>query len=214
MTSRERILNAAITVFAGKGRHGAHMEEIASLAHINKAMIYYIFHSKDELYFEVLKSILKIARESLSYAIYEDIKNDKSYEEVISNFISKQILFFYENRNYTKIMIDAMSNGSEEIATAMRYMKGLEKDTETTIVFKNFIERGKREKYIRNIDTDQFIISIVGMVIIYFLSHSITEVFEIELNDETVFMEERRKSIIDLVLNGMMTGKNDSKKLT
>ena len=61
MKSRDRIINAAIPVFASKGSHGAHMEEIANTAHINKAMIYYIFHSKDDLYFEVLKHILNQA---------------------------------------------------------------------------------------------------------------------------------------------------------
>ncbi len=204
MTSRERILNAAIPVFARKGRHGAHMEEIAALAHINKAMIYYIFHNKDDLYLEVLKFVLAKARESLAFATYEDIKNEKSYEEVISNYISRQLSFFLENMNYTKIMIDAMSNGAEEIAVTMKYIKELERDNNTTIIFKSFIEKGKSEKRIRDIDTDQLVISMVGMVIIYFLSHSITEVFEIEVIDEAQFMEERKRSVIDLIMNGIM----------
>lgn len=77
MKTRDRILNAAIPVFARKGRHGAHMEEIAALAHINKAMIYYIFHNKDELYLEVLKFVFNETSFSISRLTENDITSGK-----------------------------------------------------------------------------------------------------------------------------------------
>ena len=84
MKSRDKILQAAIPVFAGKGRHGAHMEEIAAHARINKAMIYYIFHSKDELYFEVLKHILTQAWHAFNPETYCNLN---SRQDMIDDLI-------------------------------------------------------------------------------------------------------------------------------
>ncbi|HNX23592.1 MAG TPA: TetR/AcrR family transcriptional regulator, partial [Spirochaetota bacterium] len=204
MKSRDRILDAAIPVFARKGRHGAHMEEIAALAHINKAMIYYIFHNKDELYLEVLKFVFNETSFSISGITDEDADNRKGYAKVFSDFISSQISFFAENRNYTKIMVDAMSSGAEEMPLAIEFFKNNHRDNDPTSLLRRIIEKGKAAKFIRNIDTDQLIISMIGMVIIYFFSKSITTALDIEVKDEKKFLEERKDSIIDLVLTSIM----------
>ncbi len=211
MTSRQRILDAAIPVFARKGRYGAHMEDIAALAHINKAMIYYIFHSKDELYLEVLKFVLSKANESISPVAASLLKNRSDYIAVISDYISLQLDFFSENQNYTKILVDAMSSGAEEIVQAVDYLNDMVgEENDPMLNLKQFIERGKAAGIIRDIDTDQLMISIIGMVIIYFLSKSIKTAFYIEVQDEQKFLKERKESIIDLVLNSILI--TDTKK--
>lgn len=204
MKSRDRILNAAIPVFARKGRHGAHMEEIATLAHINKAMIYYIFHNKDELYLEVLKYVFNEASNSMAKVTRDDVTAGKGYVEIISNFISAQITFFSENRNYTKIMVDAMSSGADEIPVAIKYFKSNNDNIAPTSALRVIIEKCKSEKIIRDINADHLIISIIGMVIVYFFSQSITDSLDIEVKDETLFLEERKRTIIDLVLTSIL----------
>lgn len=212
MKSRDRILNAAIPVFARKGRHGAHMEEIAALAHINKAMIYYIFHNKDELYLEVIKFVFHETSTSIAGVTENDIKNGRSYSDVLSNFISAQISFFNDNRNYTKIMVDAMSSGANEIPIAIKYFKENQSNDDPASNLRIIIEKGKKEKFIRDVDTDQLIISIIGMAIIYFFSHSITESLDIEVKDENAFLELRKQSIIDLVLHSVLIHPAESPK--
>lgn len=215
MTSRQRILEAAIPVFARKGRYGAHMEDIAALAHINKAMIYYIFHSKDELYLEVLKLVLAKANESIMPVTDSLIKNRGDFVTVISNYLSLQFDFFSENQNYTKILVDAMSSGTEEISQAVDYLNDMVgKDNDPMLNMKQFIERGKAAGIIRDIDTDQLMISMIGMVIVYFLSKSIMTGFYIEVKNETEFLENRKKSIIDLVLNSILIEATDKSKKT
>jgi AcrR family transcriptional regulator len=51
--ARERILQAAVQVFAEKSFEGSRIEEIARCANVPKSLIYYHFKSKDEI-FEVL----------------------------------------------------------------------------------------------------------------------------------------------------------------
>jgi len=205
MTSRQRILDAAIPVFARKGRYGAHMEDIAALAHINKAMIYYIFHNKDELYLEVLKLVLSKANESILPVTDSLLKNRGDYVTVISDYLSLQLDFFSENQNYTKILVDAMSSGTEEISQAVNYLNDMVgKENDPMLNMKQFIDRGKAAGIIRDIDTDQLMISMIGMVIVYFLSKSIMAGFYIEVQDEQKFLKERKESIIDLVLSSIL----------
>jgi TetR/AcrR family transcriptional regulator len=54
-TSRERLLAAAAAEFAARGFDGAKVDRIAARARINKAMLYYHFHSKAALYREILR---------------------------------------------------------------------------------------------------------------------------------------------------------------
>ena len=54
----ERILVAARTVFAEKGYNGAHVDEIAGRAGVNKATIYYQIGDKDSLYANVIHQII------------------------------------------------------------------------------------------------------------------------------------------------------------
>jgi len=208
MESRDRILSAAIHVFAKKGRYGAHMEEIASFAHINKATIYYRYHSKDELYLEVLKHIFGKSWEANFIAIDKDIKDGKGYIDVIENYINTQFTFSIQNRDYLKIVIEAMSIGVEEMATAIKYVKEKYKGKDYQELMLPFFEQGKTGKIIRNIDSEQFFLSIAGMVMVYFITHPVADELEVNVKDESEFLEERRKSVIDLIMYGIIN-RND-----
>ena len=48
--NRQKILSTAIHEFAEHGKAGARVDRIAERAGVNKAMIYYHFNSKDNLY--------------------------------------------------------------------------------------------------------------------------------------------------------------------
>ena len=220
MKTRDRIIDAAIPVFAKKGKHGAHMEEIAKYAHINKAMIYYIFHNKDELYSEVLRVVLEKAWDSFfTFSENEgtNLNSRPRYAEELSRHITSQLKFLSENPNYTRILVDAMSNGEDEIALIAKNMKSTRSDPGRVI--KEIIKNGKEKQILRDIDPEQIMISIIGMVAVHFLSRAIPATFDMEIKDEKKFMENRVTSIVDLILNGVMiqgngTGKKSSKKHT
>lgn len=47
--ARDRIVNAAVTLFSEKGYDGTRVNEIAGMAGVNKALIYYYFKSKEDI---------------------------------------------------------------------------------------------------------------------------------------------------------------------
>ncbi len=55
--SRERLFAAAAREFAARGFAGASVDRIATAARLNKAMIYYHFGSKANLYREILRDM-------------------------------------------------------------------------------------------------------------------------------------------------------------
>lgn len=55
--TRERLLAAAAAEFAARGFAGASVDRIARTARVNKAMIYYHFTSKADLYREILRDM-------------------------------------------------------------------------------------------------------------------------------------------------------------
>ena len=205
MISRERILSAAIPVFAGKGRFGARMEDIAALAHINKAMIYYIFSSKDELYCEVLKKVFAEMFKPLSCIIEansrDDIRDIDEFSSRLSDYISAQIAFLYEHPQYNKILIDSLGSGSEEIARIMEDFR--ENNSEHVSALRNFIEQGQRIGIIRETDIDHLVINTLSMIAGYSVFRPFKRALGIEVTDEASFISERKRSICDLLLKGI-----------
>ena len=68
--SRGRILDAALGEFSAHGLAGARMEQIAAAAAVNKALLYYYFESKEQLYIAVLEMVSERMRENLM-AVFE-----------------------------------------------------------------------------------------------------------------------------------------------
>jgi AcrR family transcriptional regulator len=64
--SHQRILSAATAEFALRGFEAATVDRIASRARLNKAMIYYHFHSKRALYSTVIREILTLMGDRLA----------------------------------------------------------------------------------------------------------------------------------------------------
>ncbi|MHC9543594.1 MAG: TetR/AcrR family transcriptional regulator [Vulcanimicrobiota bacterium] len=56
--AQENILKAAQQLFAERGFWGTSVQDIADRAHVNKAMLFYYFKSKENLYFTLLDRIL------------------------------------------------------------------------------------------------------------------------------------------------------------
>ncbi|HEY1407026.1 MAG TPA: TetR/AcrR family transcriptional regulator [Spirochaetota bacterium] len=204
MSSKDRILTAAIMVFARKGRHGARMEEIAAEAAINKAMIYYLFHSKDELYFEVLKHIFMEMFEDGVRTKKRIVESGKKPEEMIADHIENAFHSF-NNRNpdYTKILIDSICSGAEEIPRVISYCKSTigEKSTE---IIDEAVTRGLGKGVFRDISPEQLNLSILGMILVYSMTRGLCDVLDISVGDENEFLEKRKQSITDLVLHGVL----------
>ena len=70
--TRAKILDAAVQEFSVNGLAGARMDQIAAVAGVNKALLYYHFESKDNLYGSALEMIATKTRDATMATFLRD----------------------------------------------------------------------------------------------------------------------------------------------
>src|SRR5579885_543128 len=108
--SRRAILAAALAEFAGHGLAGARMEAIAAAAHVNKALLYYYFRSKDELHAAVLHEFFQRLQARIERALDAGCTSGERmllYARAHFDSIS-------ESRHYALLVHDEMSVDRED----------------------------------------------------------------------------------------------------
>jgi TetR/AcrR family transcriptional regulator len=202
--TRDRIINAAIEVFAEKGKYGAHIEEIAALAGVNKAMAYYYFSSKENLYKEVIQRTQISNFLYIADKINEIAARPISPKEKLGEIIRVHFKAVSQNTNYTKIMLAALVNNPEYIHQAMEDVLK-QPHFELHKSLEQILKEGIEAKIFREIDVLQTQISIMGINLIFFIGKPIGQaILDCPCDDEEKFLEQRIDSVIDLVLNGIL----------
>jgi len=68
-STRERILEAALDVFASKGYHDARLDDIVETAHISKGSIYFYFPNKERLFLALVDQFADLIERRATEAI-------------------------------------------------------------------------------------------------------------------------------------------------
>jgi TetR/AcrR family transcriptional regulator len=206
MNSKEKIISTALEVFAEKGKHGTRMEEIAVRAKVNKAMIYYYFRDKDNLYREVLRVILRKIYEYIISKVKGKTDNE-DIVKIVDCFVRAHFGAFSQNIKFPKIIFEALTDEPEEIAKVMEDVKG-EFNISGPMLLMGAMEKGISKRILRKINVHQILISLMGMNLIHFIGKPVGKVlFGIDVKDEDKFLRERENSIVDLLMNGILERK-------
>ena len=88
--TRQKLLEAARTVFAKKGMDLARIDEISERADVGKGTFYYHFKGKPQIVQELIKGILS----ELIAAIEERCRGDCNIDDLLHNLIAAHIEFF------------------------------------------------------------------------------------------------------------------------
>jgi AcrR family transcriptional regulator len=82
--SRDRLFAAAAAEFAARGFAGANVDRIARAAGVNKAMIYYHFHSKAALYQEILGEMFHAVGERIRAVAASGATPEQKLEQFVA----------------------------------------------------------------------------------------------------------------------------------
>ena len=193
--TRNRILAAGLDEFAERGLAGARVDRIAKSAGVNKAMIYYHFDSKEDLYVSVLEEeilgrVKKVASE------FED---GRELEEILTALAENYYRFLAPGTKLAPLFLREMAEGGTRLRRIVPEL-GLRRELQRHL--RAIVDKGKEAGRYRDIDIKQAVVSFIGMCLFYlFASPLINEVWEIE--DEDRFRAERPKAIVDLFMRGM-----------
>lgn len=153
--ARERIINASIQLFSQKGYDATRVNDIASAANVNKALIYYYFKSKEEILDFMINSLLdnavSITMDFIHTNIvqmvidgYLDIKPDrlhfvndeakKSFIQNASKFYERVVDYIIENKEIVRVlMLESLKKGKHQ-NSLFRFTKFMSADENNPIL--------------------------------------------------------------------------------
>jgi len=109
--SRDRVFAAAAAEFAARGYAGANVDRIARAARLNKAMIYYHFKSKGDLYREILSDMFQAVRAG----VVEVASSKASPDAKIRRYIDAIAAAAEARPHFPPIWLREIAEGGEHI---------------------------------------------------------------------------------------------------
>lgn len=196
--SKQRILDAAANLFGERGKAAVSTTEIAREAGVNKAMIFYYFGSKDELYQAALKQWFADMVENILGAL-EGVDPGLA---MIEAFVRAHTAYLFRRPAMAKLIVrELLANdfgSSSEMAEMMRRLGGIRGR-----FMESLTAAGARGE-IRDVDPLQTTVSIISMDVFVFVGKPIVKIIAPEIDIDR-FVEERVNHILDLLMNGLRT---------
>jgi TetR/AcrR family transcriptional regulator len=194
--TEEKIFNAATDVFVEKGMDGARMQDIATHAGINKALLHYYFRTKDQLFSKVFEKISGRMFAKFSPVFDENI----SLEEKIRFFFKAHISFMHDNPRLPGFILNEINRNPARIKKLL-----------STIEFRKFwtilFQQHKDELYKYNITEEnlpQIMTTIAAMSVFPFAARGILEgIFQNMGVDFEKYIEERKDFAAEFVIKAI-----------
>jgi TetR/AcrR family transcriptional regulator len=203
-----RICDAAELAFAEQGLAGARTDEIARDAGVNKALLYYYFRSKDELYAAVLEGMflkqsaaIESARTTNSLSRKPSARDTTSpHQQELRAYVNGAIDFVVANPHFPRLIQREMMNRSAQVRHLMRRFW-----LPTYKRLENAIRRGIKSGEFRRVDSEHAVFSIIAMTVFYFAAAPMLKdlLGRDTLNPRAV--KARRKAILDFMEHALFT---------
>jgi AcrR family transcriptional regulator len=157
--TRGAILRAAERIYADNGLAGARMEAIAAAASVNKALLYYYFKSKEDLYQAVIGSQLReFAKET------EKVLSAKGpAAPILLRYVSYHFDFIGTHPYYPRIFQRMLMENDPTLGRIVR-----EHSIPLMKMLRALLLRGIRSGEFRRLDPEHALVSIAGLTGHYF----------------------------------------------
>ena len=194
LSTARRIVATAEQIFAEQGLAGARMDEIARLAKVNKALLYYYFRSKEALHRFVLEALLSQLRAGIEERGIAALPPRERLTAVIDNFFQ----FVQRHPNYPPLVQrEMMSRGPNLEWIVLEYYRPLHLRLVRTI------EEGIAKGEFRRVDARNTALTVVSIMVFYF---SAAPVLRRILGIDPLRSREvtrRRKAVQDFLEHGL-----------
>jgi TetR/AcrR family transcriptional regulator len=198
--SRQKILDASLKEFAAYGFDGARVDRIAKKAGINKAMIFYYFSSKQNLYHTVIKEALLDFIPKVQKVIREAL-NPESFFEALPRLY---IRYFSQRKEILQIIARNLIHSPKTIGPLISEIFSQVPDAPSKTL-PDVIQRWHRLGMISESDPIQFIFNIVALCFFPIIAQPMVEaILDARITDDPAFLEKRIRSIAHLLKRGML----------
>ena len=157
--ARTAILGAAQDIFARVGLAGARTDAIAAKAAVNKALLYYYFQSKDELYRAVLEEQMKEFHKRAMEVLAEKGPASRTLVRYVSLYFD-----FLSGRRYFPALYQRLIMTGDKCVADLVRKYAVPRNRRLLAL----IRRGIREGEFRRVDPHHTAISLVALSVFYF----------------------------------------------
>jgi len=192
------IFDAALTVFARDGRHGARMQTIADVAGINKAMLHYYFCDKETLYEEVFGHTMRRFLESFGASL----KEAPTFEETLRAFIDGYVEFVRSNETAMRLMVNENLAGGRLLGEHLR--EATQSGDAPPQILVNTIASAVEAGEIRRVDPHHTVLSVISTCLFFFIARpTVTMMTPTAEENWDAFVEDRKEHLFDLIYHGL-----------
>jgi AcrR family transcriptional regulator len=197
METQQRILNAAIKLFAAKGYHGTATVEIAKEAIVAEGTIFKYYKTKKQLLrgvlefiiHEIIPSIMKLPSENVLQSL--DLQNGKA---AVKQVLLEKVELIYQNKDCFKIVLNELQYHEDLkneylgrlLPGFIKYMEG---------IFNMGVEKG----VFRSMNSHNAVRSFMGMYWLMMIE-------KIILNQQLNISQEL-DGALDIYMNGVIIGR-------
>ena len=150
ITTRQSILDAAVTEFWAHGYRGASVRDICARAGASSNAITYHFGSKEKLYQEILDRFAALQLEQAHMALSGELRSQEEFEIRLEMFLTQILVTYLDNR--------------ETLLIALREFEQLPPQSDVSAIrelieinhsLSNFVQKAKDQGFVReDVDTD------------------------------------------------------------
>jgi AcrR family transcriptional regulator len=191
------IIEAAREVFLCKGYSGATMEEIASVAKVNKASLHYYYRSKENLFAIILTEACSIIQKKLISLVY----SEDSLEVIISKLIEVYVETLLNYPYLPNFIINEISGNPEKV---LKLLFGDKISKFAALRRVVLIQNKLREKNINGINPFDLILNTISLNVFPFLIKPLITT-HLKMSDEQFnnFMNNRKSDLSRFILKGL-----------
>jgi AcrR family transcriptional regulator len=197
MTTRQKILDAALEEFSRHGLGGARVERIARRANANKRMIYYYFGSKEDLFLAALEA---------SYAHIRSAERSLDLEhrdprEAVRRLVEFTWQYYLEHPEFMTLLASENLHKGRHVKSSRRLREMHSPLVET---LRSILRRGERQGlFRRGVDPVQLYISIAGEGYFYLSNrYTLSRIFDRDLMAVRA-LSGRERHITHMILNAL-----------
>lgn len=156
-STRDSVFDAAATLFSAKGFDGVSMDDIAALAGVNKAMIYYHFTDKLALYRAVVAEMLQ----KMGATVSAIASSEDSPPHKLDRFIEAFVRMTETRPWFPAVMMREISEGAPHLdADTLQHLRAV------VMGFAEILAQGQATGVFRKVHPILAYVSVVGPLIL------------------------------------------------
>ncbi len=203
LDTEARILDAAHSVFLRRGTAGARMQEIATEAGVNKALLHYYFRSKDRLAAMVFGRVVA----TLLPPVAEVLFTDAPLEDMVRRIVPLYLDLLSRHPYFAPYVVGELHQHPERLYDAASAASGIDLPAMRARAFKLLDTKLKAAiaaGVIRPIPIEDFVVNLLGLCIFPFVARPMLT-YAIGMDEATFqrFIERRKKEAPEFFLRAL-----------